>query len=219
MHWPVNPDELRLLIPSGLAIDKFDGQAWIGVVPFRMSGVRPHSLPALPWISNFLELNVRTYVVAEEKPGVWFFSLDAANPLAVRIARRFFNLPYFDARMQVDETSDGWVEYTSQRTHRGAPPAEFSVRFRPVGPAYKSREGSLDHWLTARFCLYAADKHQKIYRAEIHHPPWPLQPAEALVEADDTTEAWGISRPDQPPILHFARHLKVVSWGLERASA
>src|ERR687894_454117 len=129
MHWPVREDVLRPLIPSALTLDTFDGSAWLGVVPFRMSGVRPRSLPRVPWLSAFPELNVRTYVTAEGKPGIWFFSLDAANPVAVRLARATFRLPYFDAEMSCRLKGDG-VRYRSVRTHRGAPRAEFAARYR-----------------------------------------------------------------------------------------
>jgi uncharacterized protein len=114
MHWPIRPAALLPYIPAGLALETFDGMAWIGVVPFRMSGVRPRLVPAVRWISGFAELNVRTYVVAEDKPGVWFFSLDAGNPVAVEMARDVFHLPYYNANMRC-APHDDWIEYTSAR--------------------------------------------------------------------------------------------------------
>src|SRR5262245_14397007 len=107
-HWPIPIDTMRRAVPERLALDTFDGSAWVGVVPFRMSGVRPRFVPSMPWLSAFPELNVRTYVTAGGKPGVYFFSLEAANPVAVRAARTFFHLPYFDARMSLQETP-GWI--------------------------------------------------------------------------------------------------------------
>jgi uncharacterized protein YqjF (DUF2071 family) len=118
LHWPVPAEQLRPLIPSGLELDTYDGQAWLGIVPFGMSGVRPRCLPVVPWLSKFLELNVRTYVTAEGKPGVWFCSLDAANPVAVRIARKTFNLPYYDAAMRLHHEPDGWRNYRSRLIER-----------------------------------------------------------------------------------------------------
>ena len=120
MHWPVPQEALRPQIPPALQLDTFDGSAWLSVPPFRMSATRPRCLPSVPPLSNFPELNVRTYVTAEGKPGIWFFSLDAANPVAVRLARATFHLPYFDARMSCQVTGDE-VRYGSVRTHRGAP--------------------------------------------------------------------------------------------------
>ena len=135
-HWPVSQQAMREQVPASLDLDLFQGKAWISVVPFRMSGIRPRYLPALPWLSAFAELNVRTYVVRDGMPGVYFFSLDAANPIAVRLARRFFHLPYFDADMSLSYNAD-WIEYSSLRTHRGAAAAEFTARYRPSGPVFR----------------------------------------------------------------------------------
>ncbi len=214
MHWPLPPAALRPLIPPPLQLDTFDGAAWIGVVPFRMSGVRPHYLPALPWVSAFPELNVRTYVTIDDKPGVWFFSLDAANPLAVRAARLGFHLPYYDARMDVAHCGDGGdiVRYSSVRTHHGAPPAEFAARYRPTGPVSPAPAGGIERWLTERYCLYAGTPRGRIWRGEIHHARWPLQPAEAEVERNTMTGLLRLTLPQGRPLLHFARRLDVVAW-------
>jgi uncharacterized protein YqjF (DUF2071 family) len=217
MHWPVPREALRPLIPAALKLDAFDGQCWIGVVPFRMSGVRARWTPPLPWLSAFLELNVRTYVTADGKPGVWFFSLDAANPVAVRGARWSYHLPYFDARMTLTRDGD-WIDYTSRRTHRGAAEAQFAARYRPTGPEYLSRPGTLEHWLTERYCLYAAKDDRHVYRGEIHHAQWPLRSAEADVRVNGMTDWLGITLPDCPPLLHFAGYLDVVGWWPERIS-
>jgi uncharacterized protein YqjF (DUF2071 family) len=213
MHWPVSPAVLRPHIPRGLELETFDGVAWLGVVPFRMTGVRPRHLPGLPWASAFPELNVRTYVTAGGKPGVWFFSLDAANPLAVRGARWAFHLPYYDARMDV-RWVDGEERYASRRTHRGAPPAEFVARYRPVGAVVAARKGSLDQWLTERYCLYGADRRGRLWRGEIHHARWPLQPAEAQIERNTMAAPLGLTLAPTPALLHFAKFLEVVAWRL-----
>jgi uncharacterized protein len=215
MHWPVPYDALRALIPPSLALDTFDGMAWIGVVPFRMTGVRLRMLPPLPWLSAFPELNVRTYVTTGGKPGVWFFSLDAASRLAVRLARWLFHLPYYDARM-ASECTAGQVYYTSHRTHRGAPPAAFQGQFHPIGPVSHTAPGTLDHWLTERYCLYSSDHHGQVWRGDIHHVRWPLQPAEAAVQVNTMTQQIGLTLPNIPPLLHFARRLDVVGWTPER---
>lgn len=207
-HWPVSPSSLREMVPRSLTLDTWNGQAWIGVVPFRMSGIRPRFLPPLPWLSAFPELNVRTYVLANGKPGVYFFSLDAANPVAVRFARRFFHLPYFDARMELlDRGAE--IEYRSSRTHKGAPKAEFDALYRPVGSVYASQPGSLEHWLTERYCLYAVAAGERVFRADIQHVPWPLQPAEAEFSLNAVSP---IELPGIPPLLHFSRRLEVVVW-------
>ncbi|HWQ15766.1 MAG TPA: DUF2071 domain-containing protein [Roseiflexaceae bacterium] len=215
MHWPVPAGALRPLIPPSLTLETYDGAAWLGVVPFRMSGVRPRLVPPLPWLSAFPELNVRTYVTAGGKPGVWFFSLDAANPVAVEAARLGFHLPYYTARMVCEPEGEG-IRYESERTHRGAPPAALRMRYRPTGRAYRSTPGTLEHWLTARYCLYAADRRGHTWRCEIDHPPWPLQPAEAAIEHNTMAEPIGLQLAAPPALLHFARYQEVVAWLLER---
>ncbi|MFO7168261.1 MAG: DUF2071 domain-containing protein [Chloroflexota bacterium] len=215
MHWPVPAEALRPYIPPGLELDTFEGQAWLGVVPFRMAGVRPRMVPALPGVSAFPELNVRTYVTAGGKPGVWFFSLDAASRPAVEMARAVFHLNYRHARMAARTLGDT-VHYSSERTERGAPPAAFAARYRPTGPAFRAAPGSLEAWLTERYCLYAANRAGQLWRADIHHRPWPLQLAEAEVERNTMTAQIGLALPDTRPLLHFARELEVAAWWPER---
>jgi len=214
-HWPLPAAALRPLLPAGLPLDTFDGVAWLGVVPFRMSGVHPRLLPAVPWLSAFPELNVRTYVVRDGRPGVFFFSLDAGNPVAVALGRGVFKLPYFRARMR-STTRSGEIAYVSERTHHGVPRARFAARYGPSGPGAAPSLGSLAYFLTARYCLYAADRAGRQYRAEIDHAPWPLQPAAATIAANTLAAAHGIILPEQPPLLHFARRLDVRVWPLRR---
>lgn len=210
-HWPLPPEILRAKIPSSVTLDTFEGVGWIAVVPFRMSGVTPLGVPALPWLSAFPELNVRTYVTAEDKPGVYFFSLDAGNPLAVAVARRWFHLPYFRAQMEVERDGQG-IRYRSRRRHRGAPEAQFEGRYEPVGDAFRAKPGSLEHWLMERYCLYAVDPRGQVFRGEIHHLPWPLQPAEAAIRMNTMARSHGIALPGTAPVLHFAGRLDVVAW-------
>ena len=211
MHWPVPEKWLRSLLPPALELDTFDGSAWLGVVPFRMSGVRPRFAPGIPLLSNFPEINLRTYVSYGGKPGVWFFSLDAHNPVAVRLARATFNLPYFDAKMFCRE-DDGWIHYESRRTHKDAPAAQFAGRYRPTGEVFDSRPGSLEGFLTERYCLYSADGTGNVRRGDIHHVMWPLQSAEAEVETLEMTAQIGVELPATKPALHFSRRLDVVAW-------
>jgi uncharacterized protein YqjF (DUF2071 family) len=217
-HWPLPVAALRSHIPTRLAIDTYNGQAWIGVVPFRMSGVRLRATPAVPWLSAFPELNVRTYVVADGKPGVWFFSLDAGNPIAVAIARAWFHLPYFHARMSCVERN-GWIEYRSVRTHHGAARGELQGSYRAIGPEFQAQRGSLEYFLTERYCLYTADGAGRAICGEIHHAPWPLQLAEAEFPKNTMAEAAGFSLPPEKPLLHFSRRQDVVVWQLYRLAS
>ena len=211
-HWPMPEAVMRPLVPAQLALDTFDGECWVGVVPFHMSGIRRRGLPALPGLSRFPELNVRTYVTYRGKPGVYFFSLDAANRLAVWAARTFYHLPYFFSAM-TSQDSSGSIHYSSRR-HR--PEAEFRGRYRPSAPVRLAEKRSIEHWLTERYCLYTTHRGQ-VYRGDIHHAPWPLQSAEAEFEANTIAAANGISLPGANPHLLFARELKVLIWPLVRA--
>jgi uncharacterized protein YqjF (DUF2071 family) len=218
MHWPVPPGKLRPCVPSVLELETFDGAAWLGITPFRMAGTRPRLVPPLPWVSAFPELNVRTYVTAEGKPGVWFFSLDASNPLAVRGARALFHLPYYDAAMEV-ESNGVVVRYTSTRTDRGAPGATFAGCYGPSGPVSLAVGDTLEYWLTERYCLYATDRRGRVWRGNIHHARWPLQPAEADIVCNTMANQLQLKLAPRPPLLHFAQRLDVVAWPLEAVEA
>ncbi|HXO61351.1 MAG TPA: DUF2071 domain-containing protein [Candidatus Acidoferrales bacterium] len=211
-HWAVPVDLLGPLIPRALEIDTFGGQAWVGVVPFRMSGVRMRGAPAIPGLSRFPELNVRTYVVRDGKPGVWFFSLDAANAVAVWGARTFFHLPYFLATMSCAEDA-GWIRYQSERKDRRGSAGSLRARYRAGGEIFHAQPGSIEHFLAERYCLYTADEEGRVIRCEIHHPPWALQLAEAKLQENTIAAAAGITIVDgKPELLHFSRHQEVLVW-------
>jgi uncharacterized protein YqjF (DUF2071 family) len=213
-HWPVSPGVLRPLIPASMEIDTFEGEAWVGIVPFHMSGVRPRGLPAVSAISSFPELNVRTYVTVNGIPGVYFFSLDAGNPVAVAIARSVFHLPYFNASMQ-SKTIGDTIHYRSHRTHRGAPAADYIARYRPIAEVVLSRPGSIEAWLTERYYLYTTAGSQ-LFRGDIHHVRWPLQVAELESELDTMAASHKIVLPDIPPLLHYSLRQDVLIWPLRR---
>jgi uncharacterized protein YqjF (DUF2071 family) len=209
-HWPVSAATLRNLIPQVLTLDTFDGQAWIAVTPFHITGLRPRFFPPLPGLSNFPELNVRTYVTHRGKSGVFFFSLDAASRLAVRAARTFYRLPYRFASMMTRKENDQ-VFYSCSRRERSS--AEFHARFWPSSPVRQRQKGSLEHWLTERYRLYTVSG-GKIFHADIHHVPWPLQDAEADIATNTMAKAAGIHLPNTSPLLHFASRLDVFIWPL-----
>jgi uncharacterized protein len=215
LHWRVPAPSLEQFIPAGLQLETFDGSAWLGVVPFLMDDVHARGLPAVAGTRRFLELNLRTYVTDGSRPGVWFFSLDAENPLAVRGARAAFHLPYMDARMRLTRGADS-LEYHSRRTHRGAPPANFAARYAPTGEAFMARAGTLEHWLTERYCLYSADGVGRVYRGEIRHAPWALQPARVELLENTMAAPLGLTLSAEPDLVHFASRLEVVAWLLTR---
>jgi uncharacterized protein len=216
-HWPLKLSTLRSLIPQPLTLDTFAGECWIGVVPFYMTQVSPRGIPAAPWLSRFPELNVRTYVTVNDKPGVYFFSLDAGNPIAVAIARTLFHLPYFNASMSHQRTGDT-INYRSRRTHKGATQADFVARYGPIAAPFHAQPGTLEHFLVERYCLYTVVKQygiDKIYRGEIHHAPWPLQVAEFESTHNTMALAAGIQLPDTTPLLHYGQLQEVLIWPLE----
>jgi uncharacterized protein YqjF (DUF2071 family) len=211
-HWPVATHALRPLVPTELALDSLGGQCWVGVIPFRMSHIHARGLPPLPGLSSFPELNVRTYVTFGGKPGVYFFSLDAASLPAVWAARTLYHLPYFHAQMSCKLSGD-WLNYASRR-YEGE--ANLRATYRAVGPAILRQPASLEHWLTERYCLYTVHA-GRVFRAEIHHQPWLLQDAEANFEVNTMASASCIALPGVSPILHFAKQLEVLVWPLQRA--
>ena len=211
LHWSVEPARLAALLPAGLELDTWDGRAWLGVVPFRMENVNPthYRLPRM--LSAFPELNLRSYVVANGKPGVWFFSLEATNPLAVRTARAKFNLPYFDARIR-HSMREGVVSFSCRRTHRGAAPLEFRAEYSGAGDVYTAEPGSLEHWLCERYCLYCADSRGRVRRGDVHHRQWPLQTGNVEIRENTVGEQIGITLPAQPEHVLYSAGVQCVGW-------
>jgi uncharacterized protein YqjF (DUF2071 family) len=206
-HWPVEVEQLKRFIPRGLELDLWEGQAWLGIVPFEMS----YQLRYSPWAVRFGELNVRTYVTYQGKPGVLFLSLDASDLFTVYMARLTYSLPYYSAKIQF-ETIDSEIHYQSQRSKGHA---AFQGRYKPVSDPFESTVGSLEHWLTERYCLYAKNSSGVLCRGNIHHLPWQLQKGEAVIKQCTMADIHGIQLPDRSPVLHYAESINVVIWPLE----
>jgi hypothetical protein len=204
LHWRVDPDELRRHLPESVELDVFDGAAWLGVVPFTISSLRVRGLPPLPPVASFHELNVRTGVTVDGKPGIWFFTLDASSRVAVELAKRLYLLPYLHARIS-SEREDGWVHYDLSR-----PGGAFSGRYRGTGDAFHADPGSLEWFLAERYCLYTENGDRR-YRAEIHHRPWELQLGEAPIDANTMSP---VPLPDDQPHVLFALRQDTVIWPL-----
>ena len=207
-HWPVDAAAVRERVPKSFDQDLFDGQAWLGIVPFHMTNVAPRFVPALPWVSAFPELNVRTYVRVGDKPGVFFFSLDAGNPVAVGAAKTLLNLPYYSAEMTV--TPGETIRYHSRRL--SDPHPQFQGTYRGLGDRRPPPRGTLEHFLTERYCLYAVDHTFHAYRLDIHHPVWTLESAEAQIAVNTMADAAGIRLPPMAPLLHFSKRQDMVCW-------
>lgn len=210
LHWPVAPDLLQRQLPKDLQIETHDGAAWLGVVPFVMRRVRPRWLPPAPGAANFPELNLRTYVTYRGVPGVWFFSLDAGSKLAVRGARLGFGLPYFDARMRCDRKGEH-IDYASQRTHRGAPPAELAARWMAPQTYAAPARGTIAHWFVERYRMYVVQR-GRIRVGHIAHAPWQLAETQVELAKCDMARLCGIELPGAPAHAHAAAPLTVAGW-------
>ena len=207
VHYRVPTADLRELVPQGLEVEEHSGSGWLGVTPFAVTGLRARGTPAFPFVSSFLELNVRTYVRRDDKPGIWFFSLDASSRVAVEAARRVYRLPYFHADIALQRRG-GRIVYDCSRGGGKA----FSGSYRGEGESFQAEPGSLEHFLTERYCLYA-EHEGELFRAEIHHRPWSLHHAEAVIDLDTMPPL----RADSEPLFHYSARQDVVIWPLESA--
>ncbi len=210
-HWPVDASGLAGLLPPDLELDTYDDQAWLGIVPFRMEDVAPRGLPAPPLCGAFPEVNLRTYVRHRGRGGVWFLSLDGASRVTVEGARTFFHLPYYRAEMTAESDGDT-IDYRSRRTDRRGAPAELALRYRPTGPVEPAVAGSLEAWLTDRMRVFAVGLDGRLWRTEVRHAPWPLQPAEADIRVQSLVAAQGLTLPAISPHLRYSRRLDVRGW-------
>jgi uncharacterized protein YqjF (DUF2071 family) len=209
LHWEYDAETIRRTLPPQLTLDTFDGKAWIGLAPFVLAGVRPLGFPSTPWISQFPETNVRTYVLGPDgKPGVWFYTLEADRLIGVLAARAWYNLPYRWARMSVEAGAES-LEYRSQRSRwfgRGNTNLEIET-------GADVATGDFDYFLTARFRLYTVHKGRVGY-AEIEHDPWPLRHGRVLRLDEDLIENSGVPAPSGEPVVHFSSELQVKVAGL-----
>jgi uncharacterized protein YqjF (DUF2071 family) len=217
-HWPVDPELVAATLPDQLTVDTWEGDAWLSVVPFEMANTTARGLTWFPWKMRFAELNLRTYVTVDgDKPGVWFYSLDASSALAVTGARTFFHLPYYRADMRIDrDDASNAIDYESRRTHGGAPDGQFDATYRPTGPASVADPGSFDEWLVRRYCLYSSDDSGRVYRAGVHHRPWQLREVEADIRVNTLDTGYDFEMNGEPAAAHYADRLDVLGWWPER---
>ncbi len=223
LHWATPPETLQSLIPPGLDLDTFEGQAYVGLVPFTMKGVRPVGVPALPGLSAFHETNVRTYVHRQGcDPGVCFFSLDAANALAVRVARAFWKLPYHFARMALSFSAGAGspprIHYRSERLWPGPLPAACALSYTPTGTPAPAIAGTLEHFLIERYILYSTAR-GRLYSGRVHHAPYPVQSATVSALEESLLAAAGITRPAAAPLAHYASEVRVRIYPLHALNA
>jgi len=209
LHWEILPAILTPLIPPGLDVDVHEGRAYVGLVPFRVTGVRPPLLPPVPGLSSFDEVNVRTYVHRGGRdPGVWFFSLDASTRLGVATARALFHLAYRYADAHLTRDGDR-RRFTSHRVSPGPLPATCDIGYAPRGAVRRAEPGTLEHFLVERYVLYSTDRRRRLYQGRVHHQPYPVQDADVGPLEEDLVSAAGIARDPTPPLAHYASAVDV----------
>jgi uncharacterized protein YqjF (DUF2071 family) len=209
-HWPVEATAVGRLLPAGLRLETFRGRAWLGITAFAVTGARLRGLPAVPGFSEFAEVNVRTYVTAGRKPGIYFFSLDAGSVPTVLGGWAWYALPYFLANARVGNRGNA-IRFTSRREHAGAPPAAFSAEYRPTARVPAGSGRTLARWLTERYCAYTTSD-GRVLRTEIHHPPWPLQTADVVIRENTLAQAAGLEIVGPPRFVHYATAIDAVVW-------
>jgi uncharacterized protein len=221
LHWEIPPEQLQRLVPPELTIDTFEGKAYVGLVPFTLTGVRPILTPPLPWVSSFHEVNVRTYVhLRGRDPGVWFFSLDASSAIAVAAARAAYKLPYFHSQIEFLASDDpvAKIDFVAQRDDPTGPtPANVRVRYLPMeGIVTSAAPGTIEHFLIERYILYSTDSNHRLHRARVHHQPYPIQRADVVDFEETLIWAAGIRRSEGSPLRHYASEVNVKVYPLER---
>ena len=204
-------------MPPDLELDTFEGECWVGIVPFRMRTVRFAWCPPVVGTSSFAEINLRTYVVSGGRPGVFFLTLDARNPVAVSLGRRLYGLPYLRACVSLQRRGDA-IAFHSSRDEPSWPAAAFAATYQPTGVTQRAPSGTLEHWLTERYCFYTATQGHGLRRTEVHHEPWPLQPAAADIQRNSLAEPYEIELQGAP-LLHYSRSQHVVAWAPRAARA
>jgi uncharacterized protein len=220
-HWPVPVSSLASLLPDWLDVDTYQGSAWLGVVPFWLDRIKIRGVPSVPGVRSFPDLNLRTYVRDRYTgtPGIFCFSLDASNLVAIAVARMIYHLPYYWAEMRLEQRSEREFAFYSRRLFAGRQ-VMFKARYRGLGPTHKTAEmraGTFEHYITERTCLFSSNRSGQPIRANLHYVPWPLEEAEAEIECNDLPSTVGLELPQLDPVLHYTRRLAVYIWPTELA--
>jgi len=209
-NYPVEPAVVDAHLPDPIAVDTFDGDAWLSVVPFTNVDVRPKGLPAAVGV-DLPELNLRTYVTCDGEPGVYFFSLDAQGVSSVVGARLFHRLPYYYARVRLESDGEGGVSFESRRLHPGDRPAYYRATYRPSGDAFESSDDPLAAFLTERYRFYTEAGDGTLRYTNVAHEPWTLYPATVTTEANTLFAANGFAEPDVEPVCYYSPGVDVTA--------
>lgn len=212
IHWPIPQEVMEAQIPAGLELDTFDGEAWLTIIPFKISDMRLRKMPPFPFLRSFLEVNVRTYVRRNGISGIYFFSMDADKLLAI-LGARVATLPYFHAKMKINKGAKGYYHYSSIR--RGSSDAIFKGSYRPISEAYYPEKGSLAYWLLERYYLYSYQG-GALFRGGIHHRQWRIHDAEATILKQNMIPFLLENSMNEEPLLHYASSRRVLFWLIKK---
>ncbi|KAB2334776.1 DUF2071 domain-containing protein [Cytobacillus depressus] len=214
-HWPIAPEILRPYIPQSLQIDTFNRYAWVGIILFVMEGIYPRGLNYKSILPSFPEINVRTYVQCDDKPGIYFLSIDVGDWASYTIAKRWFRLPYFSSHVSFQK-EDQTFQFGSKRKGNSNSPITFNGKYIPLPKIFYPKKGTLDHWLTERYCLYSKDQRGNLYCGEIHHRPWPLQYAESEIHMNTLLSPFNIDLNEVKPISHYSKGVDSLIWNIKK---
>jgi uncharacterized protein YqjF (DUF2071 family) len=212
-HWPVDPETVERSLPEELSVATYEGRAWLGIVGFEMTGIRPRGVPYLLGRS-FPELNLRTYVEHEDERGVYFYNLDADDRLSVALGHRLFRLPYYSAEMCLSPGIE--TRLVSRRTHRGVPPARFDARYRLLESPHKAALESKVAFFVENYRFFTADDRGRLWCGEIDHSPWEVAQAALTIEENDLFRVNGFERPAGEPVVHGFRSIDVQAGTIRR---
>ncbi len=214
IHWPVSATSLRNHVPKGLQIDTYKGQAWVGIVLFKMERIHIKGVP-IPLFSQFPEINVRTYVTGNGKSGVFFLTLDAHHWVTFTLAKKWFHLPYKYSTIFFEKNEDV-ISFESIRKHNGEIPAVFKATYYPISEIFNAKTDTLEHWLTERYCFFSTDTKSNIFCGEIQHYPWELQRAKVEIHKNTLLSSLNICKSEIKPILHFSSGVESLIWNVNK---
>ncbi|MBS4202106.1 DUF2071 domain-containing protein [Bacillus sp. FJAT-49732] len=215
MHWPIQPELLQPYIPSSIEVDTYDGFAWLGVIIFNIDGIYLRGFPPVSFRPAFPEINLRTYVKCDNKPGIYFLSLDVDDWTSYTLAKRWLNVPYHPAKISIQKNVDTF-HYESLRMGSSNTPIVCKGSFTPQSNIFHPNSDTIDHWLSERYCFFSNDQRSNMYCLDIHHHPWPLQKADAVIKKNDLFKPFSFHLEDEKPILHFSQGVEALIWNIKK---
>ncbi|MBS4197060.1 YqjF family protein [Lederbergia citri] len=213
MHLPIKPEKLQPYIPSAVEIDTFEDYAWLGVIVFKIDGIFPRGFPPVSIRPAFPEINLRTYVRCNDKPGIYFLSLDVDDWTSCSLAKRWLHVPYHPAKISFQKIEQSY-HFESNRNHHI--PIICKGSYTPKSEIFYPENMTLDHWLTERYCFFSHNQKSNVYCLDIHHHPWPLQRAEATIHSNDLCRPFNFDFENETPIFHYSQGVDALIWNIKK---